>query len=464
MLQELDLSDNFIDGVMPQELGRLEHLTILRLGGRTLLQFFPWIPSMVMRVMLSGSIPQELGQLQNLMELDLSRNALSGSIPRVLSNCSNLYFMSLEGNNLTGSIPTSITNCRNQLQGTIPIEFQDSQNLAELSLGYNLLRGKIPNFSSPNLWWLSLDNNQLTGEIPPFNSTELKYLHLGNNSLSGEIPLFILPNLRELALSFNHLTGSIPVSFYANIPNLTILSLANNFLSGGLVLDFGDYANCSLQFLLIAGNNFSGTFPGSIQLCQELKVLDVSRNGLFGRLPLSASNAPQLIVLLASSNKFEGEIPSWVWQLEQLQILDLSDNNFHGGMPLRFDGLLALKGEGATNLSARYISEDDGPPVVFDTEISYKGNEGLCGQPSNRSCSVAVGSSVTPVSSDSSPSFLSEWISLPAFSIGFGLGYCIIGLMLLFSKRFRYSFFRFLPFPRVLKLRKPISYGVFRYQ
>ncbi|KAL2641995.1 hypothetical protein R1flu_009582 [Riccia fluitans] len=344
------------------------------------------------------------------------------------------------------------------------------------------------------------------------------------------------------------------------LKNLKVLSLANNFLSGGLVLDFGDYANCSLQSMLIAGNNFSGIFPGSIQLCQELKVLDVSRNGLSGRLPLSASNVPQLIVLQASSNKFEGEIPLWVWQLEQLLILDLSDNNFHGGMPLRFEGLLALRGEGATNFSTLYIVEDEmyGPPVEFNTELSYKraqhghrvefnielsykgaqqtfkyilhtfgfislsgnslsgiippgignltrlkslnvsrneltgvipttlgqmkeletldlsnnyligsipqvllsmnslellnlsrnnlsgpipsgssgvqmntlltdaalfpGNEGLCGQPSNKSCIVAVGPSVTPASSDSSPSFLSEWISLPAFSVGFGLG------------------------------------------
>ncbi|KAL2642000.1 hypothetical protein R1flu_009587 [Riccia fluitans] len=157
------------------------------------------------------------------------------------------------------------------------------------------------------------------------------------------------------------------------LKNLKVLSLANNFLSGGLVLDFGDYANCSLQSLSIAGNNFSGTFPGSIQLCQELKALDVSRNGLSGRFPLSASNARQLIILQASSNKFEGEIPSWVWQLEWLQILDLSDNNFNGGMPLRFDGLLVLKG--ATTFLTLYISEDGtyGIPVEFNTVLSYKG-------------------------------------------------------------------------------------------
>ncbi|KAL2642055.1 hypothetical protein R1flu_009642 [Riccia fluitans] len=685
MLQELDLSDNFIDGVMPQELGRLEHLTVLRLRGRIV------TGSMDTRAMLSGSIPQELGQLQNLEELDLARNALSGSIPSVLSNCSKLFFMALYANTLTGPIPEefgqlerlqilllennhlsapippSLGNCsnlfdmnlhRNTLTGPIPEEFGQLEWLMHLSLMDNNLSAPIPpslgncsklvslGLSSNNLIGpipeefgqlervrdLVLDNNQLTGEIPPFNLTELSYLWLGNNRLSGEIPLFILPNLIDLNLAFNHLTGSIPVSFYTTIPNLTfvdlshnnlmginlsfklqansllesldlsynkisgsfpwavmqlknlkVLSLANNFLSGGLVLDFGDYANCSLQFLSIAGNNFSGIFPGSIQLCQELKVLDVSRNRLSGRLPLSASNAPQLIVLQASSNKFEGEIPSWVWQLEQLQILDLSDNNFHGGMPLRFDGLLAMKG--VTTFSTLYIGEDGtyGVAVKFNTVLSYKGaqqtfvyflhtfgfislsgnglsgiippgignltrlkslnvsrneltgvipatlgqmkalesldlsdnyitgsipqvllsmnslgvlnlsrnnlsgpipsgssevqtntlmavaalfpgNEGLCGQPSNRSCAIVVGPSVTPASSDSSPSFLSEWISLPAFSVGFGLGYCVVGLMLLFSKRFRYSFVRFPPFPRALKPRKPISYGIFRYQ
>ena len=61
----LELSDNYLNGSIPPELGNLSNLEALVVGGNV----------------LSGSIPPELASLSNLVWLDLARNELSGSIP-----------------------------------------------------------------------------------------------------------------------------------------------------------------------------------------------------------------------------------------------------------------------------------------------------------------------------------------------------------------------------------------------
>lgn len=57
---------------------------------------------------------------------------------------------------------------------------------------------------------LNIDSATLIGDIPSsiFNMSSLKYLSLTDNSLSGNIPTFYnLPNLQMLYLYNNKLTG-----------------------------------------------------------------------------------------------------------------------------------------------------------------------------------------------------------------------------------------------------------------
>ena len=87
---------NDLSGEFPSEIGNLENLYGLELGGNQ----------------LTGEIPPEIGNLTNLTILHLSFNQLSGEIPPEIGNLTNLFSMSvdLSYNQLTGEIPSEICN------------------------------------------------------------------------------------------------------------------------------------------------------------------------------------------------------------------------------------------------------------------------------------------------------------------------------------------------------------------
>ena len=91
------------------------------LTAATHLQFF--------RNRLSGPIPPELGDLTNLIDLDFNSNDLMGPIPREFGKLANLRYLQLNHNDLTGPIPP---------------EFGDLVNLRRLWLQSNDLEGPIP--------------------------------------------------------------------------------------------------------------------------------------------------------------------------------------------------------------------------------------------------------------------------------------------------------------------------------
>ena len=152
---------------------------------------------------LNGTIPPELGNLDNLLILSLDNRQLTDEIPPELGNLDNLIVLSLRNN---------------QLKGEIPPELGNLDNLKGLYLDSNQLTGEIPPElgNLDNLTGLALAINQLTGEIPPElgNLDNLELLTLTVNQLTGEIPseLGNLDNLTVLYLSVNRLTGCIPAS------------------------------------------------------------------------------------------------------------------------------------------------------------------------------------------------------------------------------------------------------------
>ena len=93
-LEELDLSDNALTGVIPEEIGNLTNLERLNLKSNA----------------LTGAIPEEIGNLTNLERLNLRSNALAGAIPEEMGNLTNLERLDLRSNKLTGAIPEEIIN------------------------------------------------------------------------------------------------------------------------------------------------------------------------------------------------------------------------------------------------------------------------------------------------------------------------------------------------------------------
>lgn len=184
--------DNNLQGVIPAEIGDLQHLVILSMGGNH----------------LTGSIPDNIQNLVLLEELNLDGNDLSGSLPDALCALDQLQFLNLNGNQFAGEIPACLG---------------DASYLVHLHLQDNQLEGSIP-WTLGNLTMLEslrLDRNWLQGPLPDElgNLSALGVLAVGHNGLVGELPetLAALDQLELLDLGYNGLwTSSDAVRTFAS--------------------------------------------------------------------------------------------------------------------------------------------------------------------------------------------------------------------------------------------------------
>ncbi|CAN0846331.1 Receptor protein kinase-like protein At4g34220 [Linum grandiflorum] len=174
---------------------------------------------------LLGSITPDLGLIQHLKHLDLSNNFLNGSLPDSLFNSTEMQVLSLSGNEISGELPESIGEMKglqvlnlsdNALAGQLPKSLTSLQNLTVLSLKANYISGVLPaaRFNSAEL--IDFSSNLFNGSLPlEFAGQKLKYLNLSYNKLTGSIPPEFgnaIPENATLDLSFNNLTGEIPGS------------------------------------------------------------------------------------------------------------------------------------------------------------------------------------------------------------------------------------------------------------
>ncbi|XLS48720.1 hypothetical protein HN51_023078, partial [Arachis hypogaea] len=208
-LQHLNLSYNTFEGELPFTL--LENLTQL-------------VVLDISNNYINGTIPQELSKLERLVMLDLSANSFDGSIPLILGQMSSLTHMNLSNNLLYGDLPFTLANLtqllvldlsQNKLSGFIPHEIRKLTNLSTLDLSSNFLSGPIPE----QIGYLTrlevltigsnriddLSRNAISGVIPSSIFIHSSYVDLSNNNLSGTI-LSQIGNLSYLDLSFNNLS------------------------------------------------------------------------------------------------------------------------------------------------------------------------------------------------------------------------------------------------------------------
>ncbi|CAH8339556.1 unnamed protein product [Eruca vesicaria subsp. sativa] len=120
-LQSLDLSTNDLSGILPDSIGNLRNLRVLRLFG---CNFFGKIPSSLGNLShlthldLDGNdftdeLPDSIGNLKKLTKLIISSSKLSGKFPHVILNLSALTTINLNSNQLEDQLnsPSSLTHC-----------------------------------------------------------------------------------------------------------------------------------------------------------------------------------------------------------------------------------------------------------------------------------------------------------------------------------------------------------------
>ena len=267
-LKSLDVRENMLGHDVPIELGKLEHLSSLRLAYN---QF------------VGSSINSIAAQNLGLKELNISNNLGIDD-----------DFLRFVQNKYTRDVPRGVSRA---------IEVLDVSNCS--------LRDQIPagffSYYCDHLSIFHADDNELFGTI---NLTEIQTLSVftaRRNRISWtlDVPTSIfveddfvfynesaIPRLQQLDLSYNALEASIP-TFIGHLTTLTKLELQ--------------------------GNNIAGKLPAALGKLDKLVVLDVSENDFEGNLPSELGKCTSLQSLLVHDNRLRGTVPTELFQLSTLR-------------------------------------------------------------------------------------------------------------------------------------------------
>uniref|UniRef100_A0A7S2KKT3 Leucine-rich repeat-containing N-terminal plant-type domain-containing protein n=1 Tax=Leptocylindrus danicus TaxID=163516 RepID=A0A7S2KKT3_9STRA len=133
---------------------------------------------------------------------------------------------------------------------------------------------------------LQLRGNFITGAIPQEVASlpNLEVLDLSDNKLSGELPRFTSDQLRSLLLKKNNLSGSLSSDFLTSPHQLEWLDLGSNQFTGPIP---SDVQWTGLKFLELSNNEFSGPIPESLNIAQSLVIARLNGNNLSGGIPES---------------------------------------------------------------------------------------------------------------------------------------------------------------------------------
>ncbi|GLT55696.1 hypothetical protein SLA2020_287920 [Shorea laevis] len=487
-LYYLDLSNNQIEGEIPNWVWSISSLEHLNLSHNFLVNFQEPMPDAISVSFLDlhgnklqGQIPKPLS---SAVYIDYSSNNFS-SIPIDIGNSlMGAMFFSLSNNNLHGIIPESICKpvslfvldlSNNSLSGTMPQCLTRMRLLSVLDLSTNNLSGNIPDtFSSECLTeTLALNGNHLEGKIPRSlaNCSFLELLDLGNNQINDTFPCHLnnISSLKVLVLRSNNFHGQICCpSDNFSWPLLQIIDLASNHFWGELPNQWlqtweamkNDSGSVELTILarslaFVTINNYPGNNHGSIEaaiyyqdsvlitnkgteislakIISLFTFIDFSCNKFEGQIPELLGEFKALYALNLSHNGFKGLIPTSLGNLKNLESLDLSRNNLSGEIPQQLGDLNFLA---VLNLSHNHLEGriPNGRQFQTFSEDSFKDNKGLCGLPLKENCSA----NVVPTSKDkhSIDGTNIDWNFLSVeFGFVFGLGIVILPLM--FYKRWR---------------------------
>ncbi|KAK6281377.1 hypothetical protein POUND7_015202 [Theobroma cacao] len=364
-LDYLDLSANNLEGNLPESLGFLKYLDYLQLAQNS----------------FSGSLPRSIGNLSSLTVLDLSFNLMNGTILESIGQLTRLNVLNLYGNSWEGIITENlfqnlsrlssfylssmsksvIFNLRRdwipsfsldcivvsdcQLGPAFPSWLRTQVDVSELTLSSAGISDAIPDWFwslTSRLWWVDLSDNQLRGKLPysvSFVNDIAVQVDLGFNLLEGSIPLW--PNVTDLSLRNNFFSGPIPSNIGQAMSKVENLDLSRNFLKGSIPSSINKMEN--LSFLDLSSNDLSGIIPSRLQGLRNLMVLDLSKNNLSGGVPSSLCSLTSLIFLKLSSNNLSGELSTTLQNCSGLLSIDLGENRFSGTiLDLVSDNLFSL--------------------------------------------------------------------------------------------------------------------------
>ncbi|RDX68555.1 Receptor-like protein 12, partial [Mucuna pruriens] len=409
-LVSLDLSNNQIEGIIPNWIWRFDNMLNLNLSNNFFrgmegpfenLSCTTWMVDLHNN-QLRGSIPTFI---KNAVHLDFSNNKFS-FIPPDIRDCFRFtYFLSLSNNSFHGKIPQYFCNCstlrmldlsHNSFNDSMPECLTSrSSTLRVLDIGGNKLAGSISNTisTSCNLRSLNLNGNLIGGIIPKslVNCQNLEVLNLGNNMLSDRFPCFLwnISTLRVLILRTNKLHGHIECQHNTgNWKMLHIVDLASNNFTGTLPQAFlrswiamvGDEGGAQQKSgnLLFDMYDFHHSVRYMDALASIDKILVVRLSKILATIPRLSIDTLFSYFVNAYQLQFGGAyldsatVVNKGMQMKLVKIpaifasLDFSSNHFAGPIPeeiMSFRALIVL------NLSHNAFSSHIPPSLGYLTQL-----------------------------------------------------------------------------------------------
>ncbi|GLT68740.1 hypothetical protein SLA2020_409450 [Shorea laevis] len=270
-------------------------------------------------------LPSCLGNLSYLQGLDVSSNHFTGNIATSpLTNLKSLEYLSFSRNNFQ-----------------VPVSFRMFTNHSKLKVlignDNNLIPEPFLQTPSPKFQLIFLSLSYLALKEPPYflyHQNDLRVVDLSHNNITGGFPSWLFMNntgLKLLNLGYNHISGPLQLPSQPHF-NISILDITSNGLLGKIPI------NMSLVFpyltnLIMSKNSIQGQIPTSFGDMNSLESLSLPNNQFSGSIPDSFGRLSSLVYLDLSNNQLSGGIPKSLVLGFPLEILILSSNNFTGEIP-----------------------------------------------------------------------------------------------------------------------------------
>ncbi|CAI0560823.1 unnamed protein product [Linum tenue] len=186
------------------------------------------------------------------------------------------------------------------------------------------------------------------------NLTDLTVTDVPVNASGLYVVIGNMHKLRTVTITNANLTGSIPKHW---VENLTHVDLSRNGLKGKIPSSIAVLEN--LESLNLSSNALAGELPANFGDLTSLKNVSLASNSLSGSIPDSISAIPGLEHLDLSSNQFNGTIPKFFTEMKHLKHLNLANNAFRGVLPFNasfLERLEVFKIKGNDNLCYNHTS------------------------------------------------------------------------------------------------------------
>ena len=399
IIQQLDLSLNYLKEIVPTTISKLTHMEQLDLSYNYLtinLENFNTMKQLTYlnvrwNTLITGNLESidqlELLQVLNLQDNDMSSLTLSG-----IGNLKSLHTLELSKSGLKGEIPDVFDEAKslrrfvatnNRIEGVLPKSLLNLNDMEYLDLSNNMLHGKILNVQSKSVKHFDLSNNNFTSiskDLRFSKFTQLKLLDLSGNQIGGNIPNDLyrceelevykchncdlkgfLPfpedsfmHLKELVLHNNKLSGNLPIKAISKMHRLERLEIDNNRFHGHLP----EPLPSTIQHLNLANHYFSGEIPSSYEELIDLKVGRFEHNELTGSLPSIFKNMQELELFSVHDN-----------------LLSQLNPGFSSGKntwPVGIDGGRSKRGDGVIVLYNNEFDEDAMKALTLHDHRTYK--------------------------------------------------------------------------------------------